>query len=174
MYYPMIIILFAFVVILFDSTVYLFLKVSPGDYRHFVASYLHQFLPKRELARIIEHFSIQGLVVVIEKSVKNLLQVMIANLVFSNFIPFWSEISPTCQSDFKHGGLPYSESVAAWLSTGIFYLSLPFLLHVLLNTAMYGISRPPRRTEVLEQDVHVQVCDTATGTRINKLLCAKR
>ena len=95
MYYPMIIILFALVVTLFDSTLYLFLKVSPGDYRHFVATYLHQFLPKRELARIIEHFSIQGLVVVIEKSVKNLLQVMIANLVFSHFIPVWSKKSPT-------------------------------------------------------------------------------
>jgi hypothetical protein len=83
MYFPTVIIIVSIVVVLFDSSAYVFLKVSPADYRHFVSTYMHQFLPKRELARIFEHFSIQAFVMVMERVLKNITQVVIANLVFS-------------------------------------------------------------------------------------------
>ena len=83
------------VVVLFDSATYVFLKVSPSDYRHFVSTYLHQFLPKRSWLEF-EHYSIQG-VVMIMGGLKNLMQIVIANLVFSKFLPFWSSISHACQ-----------------------------------------------------------------------------
>ena len=113
---------------------------------------MHQFLPKKELARIFEHYSIQGFVILMEKSFKSLMQVVIANLVFSNFLPFWSEVSPACQSKFEHGGIPYSESIAATLATIMFYVALPFITHLLLNTVAYGLSPPLKRSELLDQD----------------------
>ena len=108
MYYPVILLIIAFVVVLFDSATYVFLKVSPSDYRHFVSTYLHQFLPKRELARIFEHYSIQGVVMIMERGLKNLMQIVIANLVFSKFLPFWSSISHACQVGYAYTQPPKS------------------------------------------------------------------
>jgi hypothetical protein len=146
--FPTIIIIVAIVVVLFDSSAFVFLKVSPGDYRHFVPIFMHQFLPKKEMARVFEHFSIQGLRMVMENGFKSVLQVVIANLVFANFIPYWNKISNKCQSSYKDGGAPYSETVAAWLSSILFYVALPFLVHLLLNTVAYGLARPLSRKEL--------------------------
>ena len=104
MYLPTIVVIVAFVCLLFDASACIFLKAS-GDYRHFVPIFLHQFLPKKELARIFEHYSIKGLIVVMERSLRSLLQVVIANLVLWNFLPYWDQISNSCQVEFEHGGM---------------------------------------------------------------------
>ena len=140
-------------VVLFDSSIYTFLKVSPGDYRHFVPTFMHQFLPKREQARIFEHYSIQGFAMITESGFKSLLQIIISNLELKHFLPRWTGITQACQLNVKYGGIPYSEDSAAWLSTIMFYAALPFLLHLLLNTVAYGLSRPKSRRKLQEEEV---------------------
>ena len=102
---------------------------------------MHQFLPKREQARIFEHYSIQGFAMITESGFKSLLQIIISNLELKHFLPRWTGITQACQLNVKYGGIPYSEDSAAWLSTIMFYAALP-PCHLLLNTVAYGLSRP--------------------------------
>ena len=85
----------------------------------------------------------------LERAFKNLIQVVIANLVITTFVPYWSKITDACDNTaYEHGGLPKSETVAAGFSTLMFYVAAPLLLHLVINSVVYGFSRPKTKEEV--------------------------
>lgn len=93
-----------------------------------------------ELARVVEQGLVKGLALGSERGLKALIQVVVANLAFSRFMPYWKDITPSCQGPYSEGGFPGSEDGARLLSTLFFYCSVPVLLHLLLNTFVYGLA----------------------------------
>ena len=149
-YLPMIYLIAAIIIVLFDSTIYSFLKVAPTDYEHLTAVTFHGSLPATELARVAEHFSVKAASTGASSLLKTLIQIIIANMTFAKFVPYWRDVTPVCES--PKGGYPYSETFAQYMSTFLFYAMLPVMGHLLLNTFVYGLAPASQDSAAPEED----------------------
>jgi CRP-like cAMP-binding protein/Ca2+-binding EF-hand superfamily protein len=148
----------ASVVLLFDSTLYVFLKVAPMHYKHQKSVFLHRSLPilKSEKARFIEEKYILGMVIAAERSVKNLFQILISKITI---LQFTSPTNPLARGfPFMWGGqhgvngsgftlacektYPGSERVSVFVSSIGFWLLMPACVHVLTNAFIYALAPP--------------------------------
>ena len=85
--------------------------------------------------RFIEHKVIQGSFAGVGRSMRILLQIVMAKMLWSEFMPFWSSYSPACMVFY-----PYLEFIARFAATGLLWLLALPLLNLLLNTAVYGVA----------------------------------
>ena len=131
----------AIIVLIFDSGIFAFLDVLPTEYQHHVSYFVHCAGISDEHARYFEGTLMIGLCTVLRSLLKNLTQVTIASMLFSNYIPYWKAIEPACQD--SEGGVPYSETVSSLAATAVFYLLLPLVVHTLLNTFVWGLAPAP-------------------------------
>ena len=141
----------ALVILLFDSAMYVFLRVGTKDYKHQVSFVLHR-LPfiSPERARYCEEQAIKAVVIGFERGFKNVVQVIIAKIMYTRFMPIygtkWTEksnkfdtenlhkITEICESSF-----PGSETAAIYGATVVFYFTMPFMFHLLVNTFVFGL-----------------------------------
>ena len=142
-----------FVILLFDSSLYVFFKIAPIDYNHQVSFFLHRlpfFSPEK--ARFAEEAMIKMFVIASERGFKNLLQIVISSMAFTRFMPIygtkWHEepeegkwhgelnkVTRICETQY-----PGSETAAIYGASLVFWLSLPFMFHLLLNTFVFGLA----------------------------------
>ena len=144
------------VVVLFDSMAYVFFKVAPRYYKHQSSVYLHKLIPIHPIAaRFVEEKIILGVVLGVERSLKNVFQVLLSKLTIAQFtfmrnplvrpFPAWGGqigvrdpgVTLACEQYF-----PGSESVSVFVSSIGFWMLVPMALHLLFNTFMYGLAPP--------------------------------
>ena len=78
-------------------------------------------------------YGVQGLL-------KNLTQVTIATMLLKEYLPFWDDRTASCEEPFEKGGVPHSERVSSLTATAMFYFLAPFIVHMLLNTFVWGLA----------------------------------
>ena len=124
------------IVLIFDSGVLTFVEVIPLEYVHHVSYFLHRLIPSAEYARLLEGLLVIGAFGVGAALLRNLIQVTIATMLITDFLPYWSGYEATCEEPFKEGGVPYSETTAAVVATITFYFLVPYVrLHLYLTPA---------------------------------------
>ena len=140
------------VILLFDSSMYVFCKVAPVDYNHQVSFFLHRMpLLSPERARWLEENLIKGFVMGAERMFKNLIQIIISKMIFKRFMPIYGTRWDSGRNPFVSLGrftqicednYPGSETIAVYGATFFFYFLLPFMFHMLLNTFIFGLAPP--------------------------------
>ena len=90
MYLTINFVIVAFVILLFDSSLYVFFRIAPIDYTHQVSFFLHR-LPflSPEKARWTEEQVIKMFVIGSERGFKNLIQLVISSMAFTRFMPIY-------------------------------------------------------------------------------------
>ena len=140
------------VILLFDSSMYVFCKVATVDYNHQVSFFLHRMpLLNPERARWLEENLIKGFVMGAERMFKNLIQIIISKMIFKRFMPIYGTRWDSGRNPFVNLGrftqicednYPGSETIAVYGATFFFYFLLPFMFHMLLNTFIFGLAPP--------------------------------
>lgn len=109
----------ALVVVLFDSTVYIFLRLSVRDFMY-------------DGSRKVEYLVKSGLALV-ERGFKNSIQLLIGYMMVAEFYPFWELTTPICNTE-----LPGAETTMQTFATLLNWFVFPFVINMLLNTFVYG------------------------------------
>ena len=108
-------------VVLFDSSIFSFLVLASKEYKQ---------PPSRALCGA-EELVVRGIFFSAARQIKTIMQLVLAKMLWSEFTPFWSEISRACESQVAG-----SESTAQITTSVLFWmLALP-TLHLLLNTSV--------------------------------------
>ena len=108
------------VIMLFDSSVFIFVKVSPKDY---ISMNMKQGLLVKSLSTVLG------------RNTKTLIQIVIAKLYVVDFLPYWSEINRACNKE-----APGVETSAKHISSILFWILLPCVLHMIIHTFIYGLA----------------------------------
>ena len=135
MYLFMNFVIVSILVVLFDSSIFLFLRVSPEDFKIPRSRVLARCGIPEAPARLIEQGLVRGGFVGAGRNMKTIIQLVMAKILWNDFIPWWNEYSPACEKQ-----QPYSESVALYATSILFWLLFIPMIHLLLNTAVYGIA----------------------------------
>ena len=144
------VLIIALVIALFDSCIFIFVKVSPRDY---------------ESTTMTETMLIKLIGTAMGRNTKTLIQIVIAKLYVTPFLPYWQDITDACEA--RQGG---AETVAAYGSSMLFWVLLPCIIHLLLNTFIYGLApayedplygHPIRRAEAATLHFRLQPIKTS-------------
>lgn len=138
------VIIIAIVIAIMDTSMFTVLRVMPEDYRHpepWILKRCCRWL-SRSQACFIEELAVRGASFGAGRTMKYILQVLIAKTTFYVFVPYWGArdrnggINPACNSKFP---IPVEE-YAAYGSTGMFWFLFLPILHLLFNTFVFGIA----------------------------------
>ena len=148
-------IIIAIVITLFDSSVFLFLRLSPKHFRLPQATFLTRCGLSDERARTIEEVFFQCAIIGAGRNIKTILQFVMAQMIWFRFLPIWDEISDACESKYR-----FSEHIARYATTACFWvLALP-TFNLVIHSAVYGVA-PKRidkhygkRLDLEEQAIH--------------------
>ena len=135
MYLFMNFVIISILVVLFDSSIFLFLRVSPEDFRLPASGVLRRCGAPAEASRLAEEAVIRGLFIGAGRNMKTIIQLVMAKMLWSSFMPYWKPFSPACEAQQQ-----FSETVAVWGTSVLFWVLFIPMLHLLLNTAVYGIA----------------------------------
>ena len=122
-------------VVFFDSSIFLFLRLSPEHFHLPASGVLVRLGVSPESARKVEELFIKGFFVGAGRNMKMILQLVMAKMLWNDFFPRWDRMSKACEQQ-----VAYSEKVAIWATTGLFWLMFIPMIHLLLNTAVYGMA----------------------------------
>ena len=109
-------------VFLFDSNLYVFLTVAVEDYKDPAQSKWKVMLVRNFFAYA-------------ERWFKSLVQLCMGAMVWNSFMPYWSETVSVCDANSSNG-----DTVLALMGTLLYYITLFPILHLVLNTFIYGQS----------------------------------
>ena len=123
-----------------DSSIFLFLRLSPENFALPAAGVLPRFGVPPTAARLAEQNVIQGAFVGAGRNMKTILQLVMAKMLWSDFLPMWSVSTKACEEKYEG-----SESVAMYGTSACFWLLAIPTLHLVLNTAVYGVA--PKRID---------------------------
>ena len=135
----------AIMMVLFDSSIFVFLRTVPEEYKHHTAHFMHLLIPNPRAACEAEYRLIRGVLFGLESGFKNIVQISIASMGYEYFVPAYMQTTATCQGPYKHGGYPYSETLAVWMATIVFWAMSPAVIHTLLNTFVSALPPGCRR-----------------------------
>jgi hypothetical protein len=122
------------VVVLFDSSIFVFLKVSPPDFKQPDSKILKHMKVPGKIAALIEQSVVRAVFNGLGRNMKTIIQLVMARMLWSEFLWYWADWSPACEKEMTG-----SEEVARWGSTFFFYFLLVPMLHLILNTGVYGV-----------------------------------
>ena len=122
------------IVLLFDTSIFSVLSTIPPDYKRVKSTAVH-VIPgvDRGSARGYEQRLVQGGLMSACRNMRTFSQILIAKIVFRPFIPYWTKTTTSCES-YMAG----SETTAQYSASILYWLLFPFILHLLLNTFVYG------------------------------------
>ncbi len=166
---PIICMVTAIIVLVYDSSLFTFLEIAPSEYKHHVSYFVHRFVPTA-YARSLEGSLFLGLFSLCSSLLKNLIQVTIASMLVSKYLPYWDERTRACEADVTDGGVPHSEVVASLTATVVFYCIAPATMHTLLNTFVWGLTPPSSSTSSLSCSVDEYVAKPADDENYFRLL----
>ena len=110
------------------------------EHKHHVSYQMHRFGIPPEYARWFESLLVTGFFHAVRGVLQNIVQVTIATMLWKEYIPFWDARTAACEEPIDRGGVPYSEYASSLAATAIFYFLVPFVIHVLLNTFVWGFA----------------------------------
>ena len=164
----------AAVVFLFDSTAYVCLKVVVDDFAQIMIS-KSENQGRGELRSQLTGWLVQGGLYLLERGLKNAIQLIIGQIVSNNacsnkfwlqkalyfvlsvqvifkFYPRWNDRTGACNE-----ALPGAEWAISILATIAMWLLLPIMLHFLLNTFVYGQVSPKTYMNTMHEDLAIDV-----------------
>jgi hypothetical protein len=126
---PMILMVTAVIVLIFDSSIFSFLEVAKDEYSHNVSLYTHCVVNGAANARFIEGVLVHCALGVLSGVLVNITTITIASMLIQEYIPYWDDISLACQvssqSTLFLGATFWSCcDVSPPLSTSIFFAQL--------------------------------------------------
>ena len=90
-----------------------------------------------EAARLIEQGLVRGGFIGAGRNMKTIIQLVMAKMLWGEFMyyGYWRDMSPACEEQERG-----SETFAIYATSALFWLLFIPMLHLLLNTAVYGIA----------------------------------
>ena len=128
-------IIISIVVVLIDSSIFLFLRLSPENFALPAAGVLPRCGVPRKAALLAEEAFIQAAFFGAGRNMKTILQLVMAKMLWSEFLPMWDDYTQACEDKYKG-----SESIAVYGTSVCFWLLVIPTLHLVLNTAACGVA----------------------------------
>ena len=97
---PIILMVTAVIVLIFDSSIFSFLEVAKDDYAHNVSLYVHCVVKDAANARFIEGALVHVVLGVLSGVLVNITTITIASMLIREYIPYWSAIQLACEVSF--------------------------------------------------------------------------
>ena len=89
------------VVVLIDSSIFLFLRLSPENFALPVARVLPQCGVPRKAALFLEETFIQGVFFVVGRNMKTILQLVMAKMLWIDFLPRWDDYTQRARTNIR-------------------------------------------------------------------------
>jgi hypothetical protein len=97
---PIILMVTAVIVLIFDSSIFSFLEVAKDEYAHNVSLYMHCVVKDAANARFIEGALVHFALGVFSGVLVNVTTITIASMLIREYIPYWSDIQLACEVSF--------------------------------------------------------------------------
>ena len=97
---PMVLMVTAAIVLIFDSSIFSFLEILKDQYSHNVSLYTHCVVNDAANARFIEGALVHVVLGVLSGVLVNITTITIASMLIREYIPYWSAIQLACEVSF--------------------------------------------------------------------------
>lgn len=124
----------AVVVLLFDSTAFLCVKLIADDH---AGAKTEQSIERGELLNKATEWIQLSFLTFLERSFKTVIQLIIGQIIIFRFYPYWNDVTSVCEEQ-----LPGSERTMQIITSTAMWVLLPVRLHMLLHTFVYGQQAP--------------------------------